>query len=82
MVEMKAVVSGNIDAVGYDEAASEMHVRFRGKPTVYVYPGVTKYTYDTVVDATSVGVAFDHCVKKVVAKELVRKVEPQSPENQ
>lgn len=76
MVDMKPVVSGNIVAVGYDEAAGEMHVRFKGRPTVYVYPGVTKQTHDTVVNAVSVGAEFDRCVKKVVAKKLVRKVEP------
>jgi len=75
VAEMKSVQSSNIDAIGYDEVASELLVRFKGKPTVYAYPGVTKETYDAVVSAPSVGAAFSALVKKVILPELVRKVE-------
>lgn len=40
MVEMVFVQSSNIDAVGYDETAGELHVRFKSSMATYVYQGV------------------------------------------
>ena len=84
LVNMVSVRSSNIAELGYDEPASELHVRFlkadkTPSENVYIYPGVPKEVYqllcrDDVPYNFSVGKEFDRHVKKVVDPKLVRKV--------
>jgi hypothetical protein len=84
-VTMVPVRSSNIAELGYDEPASELHVRFlkadkTPSENVYIYPGVPKEVYqllcrDDVPYNFSVGKEFDRHVKKVVDPKLVRKVQ-------
>lgn len=53
-VEMKAVKSSNISAVGYDPAARELHVAFRNG-TRYVYHDVDADKHAALMAADSVG---------------------------
>lgn len=53
-VDLKPVVSSSLSAVGYDEGAKELHVRFKsGK--VYVYKHVPAFTYRNMLRAPSIG---------------------------
>ena len=51
---MEAVKSGNIEAVGYDPAKSELHVQFKGGGH-YVYDGVTAASHRSMLAADSIG---------------------------
>ena len=77
-VEMKPVVSSNVEAVGYDSYACELHVRFKGNKATYVYPGVLRSDYNALMAAQSIGSHFIKHVKNVVDKSLVRKIEPEA----
>lgn len=68
---MLPVKSSNIAEIGYE--ANELRVQFTTSTYVYVYPGVTEETYQTILVAPSIGSAFHHLVKKVVPPSLVRK---------
>ena len=66
MVEMTYVDSSNIEAVGYDDAAEELHVRFLTGAT-YVYHGVPRHIFDDLVAAPSKGSFLNREVKGVYA---------------
>lgn len=40
MVDMEAVTSSNLEAIGYDEREATLFVTFKGCPTVYAYQPV------------------------------------------
>ena len=52
MVDMNYVDSSNIEAIGYDTDAQELHVRFLSGAT-YIYHGVPQETYDNLMAAPS-----------------------------
>ncbi len=52
---LEPVESEAVEAVGYDAAAGELHVRFRGTPGTYVYEGVTPEEYGDLRAAASLG---------------------------
>ena len=56
-IEMKNVISSQIDAIGYDPATNKMHIRFKGGST-YSYDNVTAKQHQDLRDATSVGKHF------------------------
>lgn len=60
--EMTPVDSTSIEAVGYDENAHELYVRFLGGRT-YVYSGVSTYTHDAFLSAPSKGSYLNREVK-------------------
>ena len=62
MVEMHYVDSSNIEAVGYDETARELHVRFLSSGT-YVYHGVPQDVYDELMAAPSKGSYLNRVIK-------------------
>lgn len=62
MAEMYYVDSSNIEAIGYDQAAQELHVRFLSGDT-YVYHGVPQETYDELMAAPSKGSYLNRVVK-------------------
>lgn len=63
VVEMVAVDSSSIDAVGYDEGARELWVRFVDSETTYVYEGVEPGTYRELLEAESKGQFVNWVVK-------------------
>jgi hypothetical protein len=49
------VKSSNVDAVGYDAATKELHVRFKGNPKVYIHDGVTPQQHAAFLASPSKG---------------------------
>ncbi len=62
MVDMHFVDSSNIEAIGYDPASQELHVRFLSG-TEYVYHGVPQEVYDELMAAPSKGSFLNRAVK-------------------
>lgn len=54
-MELKPLKSSNVEAVGYDHATKEMHVRFKGKDTVYKHEGVESSDHLSFVHDRSPG---------------------------
>ena len=54
MVDMHFIDSSNIEAIGYDQASQELHVRFLSNAE-YVYHGVPQEVYDELMAAPSKG---------------------------
>jgi hypothetical protein len=52
---MRPVDSSSIDAVGYDAAAQELHVRFLESGETYVYEGVPELVWRQLLHAESKG---------------------------
>ena len=52
--EMTPVTSSNIDSVGHDADANELHVRFKNGAT-HIYEGVSDEIHRQMVAAESVG---------------------------
>lgn len=64
MIKMKEVDSSNIKEVGYDEDNKELHIRFHNSlDSVYVYSNVDKSIFTHLLNADSVGRAFNVMVK-------------------
>lgn len=62
-IKMQPVVSSNISAIGHDDITNVMHVQFTtGK--VYSYQNVVADTFKQILEAESVGKAFNSLVKK------------------
>lgn len=64
MVEMNYVDSSNIEAIGHDNDAQELHVRFLSGAT-YVYHGVPKEVYENLMAAPSKGSFLNREIKRV-----------------
>ena len=62
MTEMHYVDSSNVEAIGYDEAAQELHVQFLSGGT-YVYHGVPQDVYDDLMAAPSKGSYLNRMIK-------------------
>ena len=54
-IEMVAVVSSNIEAIGYYPQESKLIVQFKSNGYVYAYDNVTEPTYKDLLTAESVG---------------------------
>jgi hypothetical protein len=53
-MDQTPVSSSNVDSVGYDDQAEELHVTFlNGR--IYVYHGVSSKTYDSFMASRSKG---------------------------
>lgn len=72
MVDMVAVRSSNIESIGYDTEAQELHVRFLRMPGVYVYPGVPESLYQDLLSARSKGKFFHRYIRRVYTNFEVR----------
>ena len=55
MVEMNYVESSNVEQVGYDVDAMELHIKFKSSEAVYVYLNVSQEVYDGLLNADSIG---------------------------
>ena len=62
MVEMHYVDSSNIEAIGHEAGAQELHVRFLSGDT-YVYHGVPEEVYDELMVAPSKGSYLNRMIK-------------------
>lgn len=56
MPEMHFVDSTNIEAIGYDAAVQELHVRFLKSGQTYVYYDVEAWVFEELMQADSKGV--------------------------
>ena len=54
-IEMAAVVSSNIDSIGYYKEESKLIVQFKSNGHVYAYDNITEPTYRDLLTAESVG---------------------------
>jgi hypothetical protein len=66
MAEMHYVDSTNIEAIGYDAQAQELHVCFLSGDT-YIYHGVPQDVYDDLMNAPSKGSYLNRVVKGTYA---------------
>jgi len=64
MPDMIYVDSSNVEAVGYDDSAEELHVRFLSGDT-YVYHGVPDEIFDGMLNASSKGSYLNREIKGV-----------------
>ena len=55
MITMQYVDSTNVEAIGYDRDAQELHVRFLKSGTTYAYYGVEEWVFDEFRQAESIG---------------------------
>jgi len=55
MPEMHYVDSSNIEAIGYDPATQELHVRFLKSGETYVYYSVEEWVFNEIMQADSKG---------------------------
>ncbi len=55
MPEMHYVDSSNVEAIGYDPATQELHVRFLKSGETYVYYNVEESVFDEYMQADSKG---------------------------
>jgi KTSC domain-containing protein len=62
MVEFKAVVSSNIQGIGYTPEDSKLHVEFKGGSR-YTYSGVPEDVYEDFLNAPSKGIFFADTIK-------------------
>ena len=55
MPEMLSVSSASVEAIGYDPATRQLHVRFRDSGATYVYYGVEESVFRAFLRADSKG---------------------------
>jgi len=55
MPEMHYVDSSNVEAIGYDPATQELHVRFLKSGETYVYYNVEEWVFNEIMQADSKG---------------------------
>lgn len=63
MPEMIYVDSSNIEAIGYDDAALELHVRFLKSGETYVYYAVEDWRFQELMQADSKGTFLNSQIK-------------------
>ena len=72
MVDMVKVDSSLIESVGYDPDKMELTINFRlGK--AYIYPAITQATFDSMLNAESIGRFFHAHIRKLSG---ARRIEP------
>jgi hypothetical protein len=65
MTEMIYVDSSNVEAIGYDADAQELHVQFLSSGGYYVYHDVPRHVFDAFMSAPSKGSFLNREVKGV-----------------
>jgi hypothetical protein len=63
MPEMTFVDSSNIEAIGYDSATLELHVRFLKTGITYVYYAVEEWRHQELMQADSKGIYLNANIK-------------------
>jgi hypothetical protein len=61
-MDLKAVESSNIAAMGHDGETQKMQVKFK-TGTVYLYRNVTAEVFEQVINAASIGRMFNQLIK-------------------
>ncbi len=64
MLDMIYVDSSNVEAIGYEDAAMELHVQFVGG-ALYVYHDAPREVYDDLMAAPSKGSFLNRVIKGV-----------------
>lgn len=64
MPEMHYVDSSNIEAIGYDSDAQELHVRFLNSGETYVYYNVEEWVFHEFMQADSKGTYLNRNIKE------------------
>jgi len=64
MPEMHFVDSSNVEAIGYDAATQELHVRFLKSGETYVYYGVEVWVFQELMQADSKGTYLNTNIKR------------------
>lgn len=65
MPEMHMVDSSNIESIGYDADARELHVRFLQSGETYVYYNVDEWVFTEFMAADSKGQYLNESIKSV-----------------
>lgn len=55
MTEMQYCDSSNIEMIGYDAEAMELHVQFLENPSPYIYMMVPEHVFEELMQAPSKG---------------------------
>ncbi len=63
MPEMHFVDSSNVEAIGYDSATQELHVRFLRSGETYVYYAVEEWVFQEFMQADSKGTYLNTNIK-------------------
>ena len=63
MPEMHFVDSSNVEAIGYDPDAQEIHVRFVKSGETYVYYGVEEWVFQEFLQTESKGIYLNTSIK-------------------
>jgi len=63
MTEMHFVESSNVEAIGYDEATRQLHVRFLKSGLTYVYYDVEDWVFQEFLQAASKGIFLNERIK-------------------
>jgi len=63
MPEMIFVDSSNVEAIGYDSATRELHVRFAKSGETYVYYEVEEWVFEDFKRADSKGIFLNNNIK-------------------
>ncbi len=63
-LDMKAVDSSTLDAIGYDAEKRELHVRFKQTGITYVYYDVQETVFDEFLQADSKGGYLNRVLKR------------------
>ncbi|MEK0324221.1 MAG: KTSC domain-containing protein [Nitrosopumilus sp.] len=74
-MEMQTIDSSLIASIGYHEEEELMLVVFRTRPAIYGYEGVSRDTYDEVLNADSVGKTFYSLIRDHYAFHIVESLE-------
>jgi hypothetical protein len=69
-VELTEVESTSIEAVGYDPARAELHLRFRSSGRRYIYKGVPPEVYEQLLEADSKGQFVNWQIKDVYPYDI------------
>ena len=56
-MDLKPVQSSAVTHIGHDPEKKEMHVRFRGQKTVYIYPDISADKHASIISSPSIGKA-------------------------
>lgn len=69
-IELHGVASGQVKAIGYDEATKTLAVTFtRGTGAIYHYPNVDQETFEAFKRADSIGTFFGQHIKQLPFKK-------------
>ena len=63
MPEMQYVDSSNVEAIGYDAATQQLHVRFLKSGLTYIYYDVEAWVFEEFLQADSKGIFLNSRIK-------------------